>query len=333
MSSLEIRVVDPHDESQLHAWWKVGRDSSAERPVDAWPVWEAARRVAQLERTDGRRVLVSAIEDGVTVGAGRLFLFAHDNNHLADLDLHVTPSHRRRGIGRAVLGELERHAREDGRTTIVASTYPPVAEESPGSRFAAATGYHVASAEESKVVDLTSAPAAWPELDAEVDEALDDYRVEVLDGPIPDEWIEDFCGLLCAFLGEIPSGDLDLRQELWTPQRVREHEERMTALGITQVIAVGVAPDGHLCGFTDLRVEEADPRHASVGATLVLPGHRGHRLGLAMKLGNHRRVRELFPECAYVDTTNAGVNAWMNAVNERMGYRVVERCLDVQKKL
>jgi hypothetical protein len=27
------------------------------------------------------------------------------------------------------------------------------------------------------------------------------------------------------------------------------------------------------------------------------------------------------------------VNAPMNAVNERMGYRVVERCLDVQKQL
>jgi hypothetical protein len=34
-----------------------------------------------------------------------------------------------------------------------------------------------------------------------------------------------------------------------------------------------------------------------------------------------------------VETSNAGVNASMNAVNEQMGYRVVERCLDVQKKI
>jgi hypothetical protein len=44
-------------------------------------------------------------------------------------------------------------------------------------------------------------------------------------------------------------------------------------------------------------------------------------------------VAELFPECGYVETGNAGVNAPMNAVNERMGYRVVERCLDVQRQL
>ena len=52
-----------------------------------------------------------------------------------------------------------------------------------------------------------------------------------------------------------------------------------------------------------------------------------------MKLATHRRLVELFPSCAYVETGNAGVNAAMNAVNERLGYRVVERCLDVQKRL
>ena len=34
-----------------------------------------------------------------------------------------------------------------------------------------------------------------------------------------------------------------------------------------------------------------------------------------------------------VETTNAGDNAAMNAVNEQLGYRVVERALDVQKRL
>ena len=52
-----------------------------------------------------------------------------------------------------------------------------------------------------------------------------------------------------------------------------------------------------------------------------------------MKLATHRRVRELYPACEHVETGNAGVNAPMNAVNERMGYRVVERCLDVQRVL
>jgi len=102
---------------------------------------------------------------------------------------------------------------------------------------------------------------------------------------------------------------------------------------VNEVIAVAIAPDGTLCGFSDLRINRSSPSHASVGGTLVLPAHRGHRLGLAMKLATHRRLVELFPDCAHVETGNAGVNAAMNAVNSQMGYRVVERCLDVQKRL
>ena len=37
------------------------------------------------------------------------------------------------------------------------------------------------------------------------------------------------------------------------------------------------------------------------------------------------------PECERVSTSNADVNSHMNAVNERMGYRLVEDVIEVQK--
>jgi hypothetical protein len=118
-----------------------------------------------------------------------------------------------------------------------------------------------------------------------------------------------------VFIGEIPTGDLELEEASWTPERLRDNERRAAAIGRLQVIGAAIAPDGHLCGFSDVKIDRADPRHAAVGGTLVLPGHRGHRLGIAMKLATHRRTAELFPSCAYVETGNAGVNAPMNAVN------------------
>lgn len=336
MTTYEIRVVDPTDEPALRAWWEVGRDATAARPIDAWPVWEVSRATLPMSRTDGRLVLLAAVRQEAAeevIGTGMLFLFRQDNRHLGEVDVYVAPPNRRRGIGRAILAELEAHARRDGRTTIVASAFAPVGEDSAGSLFAAATGYPVASAEETKVVDLTTAPAAWAALDAEVDAALGGYRVVVFEDHVPDEYVDDVCALLSAFLGEVPTGDLDLEQGTWTRERLREGEDRAVKVGRVQVMAVAVAPDRHLCGFSDLRINQADPRHASVGGTLVLPGHRGHRLGLGMKLATHRRVAELFPECAYVETGNAGVNAAMNKVNRQLGYQVVERCLDVQKRL
>ena len=39
-----------------------------------------------------------------------------------------------------------------------------------------------------------------------------------------------------------------------------------------------------------------------------------------------------YPECVSVDTCNAEVNAHMNAVNEALGYRSIETCLELQKE-
>lgn len=330
----QICVVDPRDEDLLHAWWEVGRAASGERPFEAWPTWEVSRQELPVRRTDGRLVLTVARDRrGLVVGAGSLWLSALDNTHLAGVSVWVDPGHRGRGAGRALLDAAEGTAREAGRTTMVGSAHAPVGGESPGSRFAAAAGYEVANVEATKLVDLATAPKSWDPLDTEVAAALSGYRLELVVDRVPDEHLDGFCALLSAFLGEAPSGDLDLRRAEWTPQRVRDGEERASRSGRVWLCGLAVAPDGRLCGFSDLRIHRADPRHASVGGTLVLPGHRGHRLGLGMKLLTHRTVHELFPECAHVETGNAGVNAAMNAVNAQLGYRVVERALDVQKRL
>ena len=333
MDELQIREVDPHDEAALRSWWEVGRDASAERPLEGWPVWEVSRRLLPVPRLDGRLVLLEAVQDGRVVGSARLFFFLRDNTHLVEAGVWVAPPARRRGIGRALLDEVEARTQADGRTAVIGSAFAPVGAESPGSRFAAALGYPVGSHEETKVVDLKTAVSGWGALEDEVGAALGGYRVEVFEERLPEPYVAGFCALLSAFLGEVPTGDLDLEDAAWTPGRLRENEEHAVATGRCRMVAVAVAPDGHLVGFSDASVHRADPRRASVGGTLVLPGHRGHRLGLAMKLLTHRRVAELFPECGYVETGNAGVNAPMNAVNDRMGYRVVERCLDVQKQL
>jgi hypothetical protein len=66
---------------------------------------------------------------------------------------------------------------------------------------------------------------------------------------------------------------------------------------------------------------------------MVLPEHRGHRLGLATKLATHRAVRAAFPECHLVVTSNAEVNTHMNAINDALGYEVLEDLLEYHRRL
>ena len=135
---------------------------------------------------------------------------------------------------------------------------------------------------------------------------------------------------LSVFMGMVPTGDLALEDGEWTPERYAENEQRVADRNRC-FAAAAISPDGELVGYTDVNVSRAKTTQASVGITFVLPGHRGHSLGLAVKLANHRALVAALPECELVRTTNADVNEHMNAVNERLGYRQVEDMLEVQK--
>jgi GNAT superfamily N-acetyltransferase len=56
--------------------------------------------------------------------------------------------------------------------------------------------------------------------------------------------------------------------------------------------------------------------------TVVHPEHRGHRLGLAVKLANVDVLARQAPDVRVIVTGNAAVNAPMIAVNDMLGFEV-----------
>lgn len=103
-------------------------------------------------------------------------------------------------------------------------------------------------------------------------------------------------------------------------------EDRRRRTGARWLATVAVAPDGSLAGGTDIGygVEEGTTL-AWQGNTLVMPEHRGHRLGLAVKVANHRAFARLAGGVEVLVTWNSHVNPWMIGINERLGYRVAFR--------
>ncbi|CAB4684952.1 MAG: GNAT family N-acetyltransferase [Actinobacteria bacterium] len=334
MDGVRIETVDPTDEAALRSWWEVTRAAADERPYDLSPAWETARRYYPL-RDPAREVtlLGARIGDGPLVGAAWVARPVGENEHLLMLDLQVHPAARRRGVGGALVAASEEIARADARTTIIVEVLAPPATQAPGESFARSQGYAEASSEDIKICDLATTADRLPGLAAHAAERLSPYTLLWWSDPTPEEHLEGLCALYSRFHSEIPLGDLDLRAQAWTPQRLRGAEERRVAAGRAHLLVAGVAPDGRLVGYSDLNVADASPHRASIESTLVLPEHRGHRLGLAMKALLHQQTRALFPAVEFIVTGNAGVNTWMNAVNEQLGYGIVERCLDMQKVL
>jgi GNAT superfamily N-acetyltransferase len=331
VGEVAVRELDLHDESLLRAWWETGHAADADRPLDLWPDWAESRLTLPEPHSHGRLRLFGAFEGERMAGSGLLYLSDADNLHLAELMAYVAPPDRRRGIGAAMLAGLERVAADEGRTTLFASARAPLEGDSAGSRFGSAHGYAVANQDTIKAADLRATEATWPGLAEQAAPRLGGYRLVWWLDPTPDDYGEGLAALYSRFLGEIPLGDLDLRPQTFDVARIRHAEARHLRTRHAHLVAAAVAPTGELAGYTDLTVHLDAPRLANIDSTLVLPEHRGHRLGLAMKVLLHQRLRAESPATELVVTGNADVNDHMNAVNEQLGYRPVDRNLELQK--
>jgi GNAT superfamily N-acetyltransferase len=333
VSQIEVRAIDKQDERQVRDWWEATHaGATAGRPYDTYTTWELARQSATTLNPDWELVLFVAYDEGRAVGAGVTNMPLADNLDHAYLEVYIPPAERRRGVGTAVLRAAEDAATSRGRTVLVAESFAPVGGTSPGEPFAAKHGYLLGNREGFKVLDLRDHPD-WEPLDELVAARVEDYRVMAWTDRVPDELLEDVCAALNRFVGMTPTGDLEMGELNYTPERIRRTEARARELGTTRLAAAGLAPDGTLAGYHDLWVDAARTSQAYVGLTMVLPEHRGRSLGLAMKLATHRSLLARFPECEIVRTGNADVNEHMNAVNEQLGYRLVEQILEVQKRV
>jgi GNAT superfamily N-acetyltransferase len=330
---LEIRDVDTSDERQLREWYDVWRAGQDHRPSDLVPSWEAAGRPLATSPPGFELQLFALFDDDAAVGVSLMNMPLDDNPTVVYADVVAHPDHRRRGVGTAVLEELERRSRAAGRDRVLTEVFRTPNGDGGGTAFAEARGYTEANREGVKAVDLASCPSRWASLDDEVAAAVGDYRVVTWRDHCPVEYLESFGSALSRVMSLIPQGDLDLEDRDWTVERVQAAERRRVEVGLATFESIALAPNDTVVALTGVRVSTHDPVRAHIGVTMVLPEHRGHRLGLATKLASHRALIEQFPDCRFVVTSNSEVNTHMNAINDAMGYRRLETLLEYHKRL
>ena len=290
-------------------------------------------RVSTIRRGQVLQIWVRSGDDSV-VGTMICHLPTYDNRHLLDLGIRVPPEHRRRGIGTALLHEARAYAADHGRTTVLAEVVEPldvVQGGSAGSLFASRAGFGVGMVENHRVIDLPVPDELLQALENHAALRRNGYQLVEFGVRCPAKYVDRFCAAQSRFMHEAPLGDLDVEPEVWTPERLAEAEERRVRQGRDGFTVLAIAPDGSVAGYTQLVVPPSDDGRVAQADTLVLPDHRGHRLGLAMKVRNLRRLQEHHPDRTYVGTWNADGNAPMLAVNSRLGATPRERMLEYQR--
>ncbi|MGW9629167.1 GNAT family N-acetyltransferase [Agromyces sp. NPDC055520] len=274
--------------------------------------------------------------------------------------LGVAPELRRRGVGGRLLAELERTAREAGRHTLVlrgshridedapdADADAPdgapaagsevasgaerlrapqgdasIAADEPSARFALAHGYALGQLDRMSAMPVTGRADEFRNRLARHEASSPAYRLVTWSDRAPDHLIGSLAGAHERMSVDAPSGAIDYEPEVWTADRIRGEEQDALDAGRRMVVTAAVTENGEVAGYTMLALAPRK-RVAYQDDTLVLAEHRGHGLGMRMKLANLLELGRIAPDRERVLTWNADENAHMLAINIALGFEPV----------
>ncbi|MGH3445434.1 MAG: GNAT family N-acetyltransferase [Nocardioidaceae bacterium] len=336
---LRIAPLDAADPEMMAAWHRTFAAASTHDREYGVPWALEEKRARLLGVSPGEQVLgFAGYADDELVTTGTLWLPLRDNLHLAGVEVCTDPGQRDRGYGSAMLTHLTDLAREENRRTLHAAAAVPYDGPAdgaghPNADFLTHRGFTIGIGDVMRVLDL---PADVGLLERLADEAASHhtaYSLRQFAGPVPADVIESFGTLIGTLMTDAPTGELELEPEAFDGARIRAEEKVLAEAGRTKHTTIAVAPDGTVAGYSELVVPAHDPGRVYQWGTLVRGDHRGHRLGMATKARNLLWVQTEHPDRTLLVTYNAEVNSHMVAINEAMGFRPVERLVELQKRL
>ncbi|WP_353828241.1 GNAT family N-acetyltransferase [Agromyces sp. SYSU T0242] len=287
------------------------------------------------------RTGLGAFDAGRLVGLAEVQWEVDDGESTSYIEvLGVEPSRRREGIGSTLLEAAEAAARAAGRPSTVLSADHPVDHDkaggprleppqgegdipadAPAARFALAHGYALGQLYRVSAMEVAGrADEFHRRLGAARARGGDAYRLVAWRDRAPDELVDSLALAHERMSTDPPAGAIAWGLEHWNASRIRDGERRSEEVGRVGLSVAAVAADGEVAGFTELSllpgstaVEQWD--------TIVLAPHRGHRLGMRMKLENLVQLVGVDGSRERVYTWNADENEHMLAINVDLGFR------------
>ena len=338
---MEVCRIEPGDEPALTEFAAVwDRAHRADWPTVGSFGPHDFRAFAAYRGSVRRFELLAAVEPGGSM-AGCTFVDAPllDNRHSAEVHpVMVDPDRRRRGAGTALVDHIDARAAGGGPAGPQLHRRHPLGCRGPPSlrRVRRALGFERTLAGNKRVVSVPVTPERVEEVRTVAAAArdADRYRTFTFRAPWPNQYTEDHCELARRMSTDEPAGDSDREEEVWDARRIEESDALFAAQKSIKLAAVAQhIASGRLVAFTELLISPDRPGEAWQMATLVHPEHRGHRLGLAVKLANLEFLAASEPSIRQVVTGNASVNEPMIAVNDMLGFEVFSEGAFWQKHL
>ena len=286
--------MPPRSFASFTAWWAHGYNSN---PRQAWLATDTT---------------------GEPVGCYLLILPERENTARAMCFLVVGPESRRAGAGTALLRHCSRQARLARRSYLASEAR----EDSAGAAFAAAAGATMGLAEVYRQLRVDAELLARiAGLRHEAQQHARGYSLQSWLGATPTEHLADVARLSDA-MADAPR-DPGVQPEVWDADRIKALELVNLGSGL-QSYSVAARHDetGEMAALTQLSTDPGAPGWGFQELTAVLPEHRGHRLGLLVKVAMLELVTSRDRDLQRILTSNAGPNDHMIAINTRLGFEV-----------
>lgn len=246
-----------------------------------------------------------------------------ENTHLVFLAPLVASPRRRHGIGTRLVRHAAEQAHGRGRTLLTSASR----QGSPGEAFSRALGTRQGISEASQVLRLDTIPDGHlARLRARAQAAAAGYSTLSWEGAVPDRYLEQMAVLVQA-AGDAPR-DEGREDQRWDQARVRGADKRVAAQGLRYyTVAARCGRTGELAGMTQLGADPLTPGCGFQELTVVARAHRGHRLGLLLKVAMLELLADHEPLLERIFTGNADANEHMIAINTELGFQVLDHWL------
>ncbi|SDN89153.1 Acetyltransferase (GNAT) family protein [Lentzea jiangxiensis] len=305
MGEIDIEELDIADAAEADqralfdlqvAWWTTALPS---RELPEFSGWVRRQRTPEIGW--GRSRFLVARERGRVVGYARGYLPTGDNAHLVTGEVVVDERRRGKGIGTALLRHAVRLADRD---TAEASWVPRGGE---GERWATARGFAVVSSLTLQDLVLTG-PLPEP------GEVPAGYRLAHWTGRAPEALLDAYADALNTTKDQ-PMGDSAIELTTYTPERVRQEEDTLSAAGVDVWVVLALYGD-EAAGVTVVHRTLSRPSIGHQRYTGVLPAHRGKGIGRLVKAHLLRRLTGI----EIVETETNSTNEHMRRINHSLGF-------------
>jgi GNAT superfamily N-acetyltransferase len=270
---------------------------------------------------DPRQTWLARDIAGAPCGWFVLTLPDRENRSYAYLHLFVHPARRRAGLGRALARHAAARAVRSGRTLLNGDTMVGSA----GTAFARAVGAREGLTGIRRVLRLAGlSRSSVAGLRASAQAAARGYSLLRWEGPVR----AGHAAAIAAITNAADDMPMDTGHEAqrWDAERVQRAELRIISQGQRYYTVVARHDaTGDLVGYSQLGVDPLVPEWGYQELTAVARPHRGHRLGMLVKIGMLDLLAAREPALRHIITGNADGNARMVAINDALGFVPLDR--------